>query len=68
MIHSEPYICSNTTLKILGKLNPAYMTMIIVYLKEKPVATEWYLRALGTAVLLFKIAYDIIHLLSGWVI
>jgi hypothetical protein len=40
----------------------------IVVLKQKPTATEKYLRALAGIILLFKIAYDIIHLLSGWVI
>lgn len=42
--------------------------MIIVLIMEKPKSIDKYLRALADAILFFKIAYDIIHLLSGWVI
>jgi hypothetical protein len=44
------------------------MATLIVIAKKKPVNIDRYLRALAETILLFKIAFDIIHLLSGWVI
>lgn len=42
--------------------------MVIVITKEKVEEIERYLRAIVDLVLLFKIAYDIMQLLSGFLI
>jgi hypothetical protein len=42
--------------------------MFIVITKKKPAGIDRYLRAAAETVLLFKIAYDIMQLLSGFLI
>jgi hypothetical protein len=42
--------------------------MFIVITKKKPAGIDRYLRALAETILLFKIAYDIMQLLSGFLI
>jgi hypothetical protein len=42
--------------------------MVIVITKQKPAGIERYLRAIAETILLFKIAYELMQLLSGWLI
>jgi hypothetical protein len=58
----------NNKARNLETKHQVFNTMVILITKQKPADVERYLRAAAETVLLFKIAYDIIKLLSGFLI
>jgi hypothetical protein len=51
-----------------GNKIPGVFFMVILITKNKPADIDRYLRAAAETVLLFKIAYDIMKLLNGFLI
>lgn len=58
----------NNKARNLETKHQEFNNMVILITKQKPADIDRYLRAAAETVLLFKIAYDIMQLLSGFLI